>query len=268
MFSAILPSRNSTESTQSTSSTCSERSVRCPTPTYVPPSISFGGPTRPNIELCKPVWEVASTNHTVAVSGEIEVDVSMFRRGQHILPFSIGIHFTRATPLRKTSSDSPPASDSEDEASEYDNFRGEWNQDGPGNYYRRRSFIQIHPRLMVDDICYTKFTIDVPVSLLPPPNDSRVFNVAVKAYELGNPFNVTEPSMARFMVLNQATKRVTPVAMTPKTRLSHIFDDGEDTDDSDADQASLPAPGCGQWKIKRSLSSRIKRASARYIFLF
>ncbi|KAG9046493.1 hypothetical protein FS837_004293 [Tulasnella sp. UAMH 9824] len=192
----------------------------------------------------------------------------MFRRGQHILPFSIGIHFTCATPPRKTSSDSPAASDSEDESYEYDTFRGEWNQDGPGNYYRRRSFIKIHPRLMVDDICYTKFTIDVPVSLLPSPNDSRVFNVAVKAYELGNPFNVTEPSMARFMVLNQATQRVTPVSMTPKTHLSHIFDDSEDTDDSDVDQADRPAPGCGQWKIKRSLSSRIKRASARYIFLF
>ncbi|KAG8954904.1 hypothetical protein FRC04_010388 [Tulasnella sp. 424] len=206
---------------------------------------------------------------TVPVSGEIEVDVSMFRRGQHVLPFSIGIHFTRAaaTPLRKTSSVSPSESDSEDESSEYDTFRGEWNQDGPGNYYRRRSFIKIHPRLMVDDICYTKFTIDVPVSLLPPPNDSRLFNVAVKAYELGNPYNVTEPSMARFMVLNQATTAMAPVTKT-KTRFSDIYDDGEETDDSDAGQAARPTRGCAPWKITRSLSWRIKRTSAPATFRF
>lgn len=114
----------------------------------------------------------------------------MFRRGIHLLPFSIGIHFTS------------PSTSAEPEPENDDIFHGEWNQDGPGNYYRRHSFIQIHPRLVVDDICYVKFTITLPPSILPPPKSSRVFNVEVKAYELGDPYNVTEPSMARFMVLN------------------------------------------------------------------
>ncbi|KAG8906547.1 hypothetical protein FRB99_006661 [Tulasnella sp. 403] len=198
MFPAVLTSRKSAESSRTpypeSCSPVSERSYRhSATFTCLPPSVSYGSPTRPNIELCKPVWEVNSPNQIVSVSGEIEVDISMFRRGDHILPFSIGIHFTCDNPLPCDSQNSDG----------FDDFRGEWNQDGPGNYYRRRSFIVIHPRLVVDDICYVKFTINVPRSLLPQAMESRVFNIAVKAYELGDPYNVTEPSSARFMVLNR-----------------------------------------------------------------
>jgi len=202
MFSTLatlLSPRSSSETARSAVSLSSDRSYRLPSSTYTPPSIVYGSATRPNIELQKPVWEVNGHDQSVFVSGEIEVDMSMFRHGQYILPFSIGIHFTcDGGPLSGNDSDT----DDED-ANSATALRSEWNQDGPGNYYRHQSFIQIKPRVVVDDICHVGFTIAIPQSLLPSPKNSRVYNVAVKAYELGNPFNVTEPSAARFMVLNR-----------------------------------------------------------------
>jgi hypothetical protein len=78
----------------------------------------------------------------------------------------------------------------------------EWNQDGPGNYNRPRSFIRIHQRLVVDLSCFVKFTVYIPPHLLPTPSRCREFNLTVKAYALENAFLTAQPMTAQFMVLN------------------------------------------------------------------
>lgn len=138
------------------------------------------------------------------------MDVSMFQHGPYTLPFSIGVHFTALDSPSAPEVDSDHTDSDEDDvsSSSYSSFKGQWNQDGPGNYYRPQSFIQIYPRVMVDNICSVKFTIHVPSRLLPTQKNSRIYNVSVKAYELGDPDNVTEISSARFMVLNRIPRPI------------------------------------------------------------
>ncbi|KAG9001755.1 hypothetical protein FRB94_013687 [Tulasnella sp. JGI-2019a] len=209
-LSSLLTPRSSCETSRSQDSQMSTRSYRLSSDYYTPPSIFYGSQTRPNIELQKPVWEVNHHDQNVTVSGEIEVDMSMFRRGKHILPFSIGIHFTVVKHPSNADNDSDNTDCDDDDEIKNDpgvSFRGEWNQDGPGNYYRTQSFIQIDPRTIIDDTTsHVQFSIFIPPNLIPAPKTSRVYNVAVKAYELGDPYNVTEPSAARFMVLNRVRR--------------------------------------------------------------
>ncbi|KAG8859532.1 hypothetical protein FRB96_004416 [Tulasnella sp. 330] len=236
-LSTLLTPRSSSETARSVDSQCSStRSYRIPSSNYyAPPSIFYGSPTRPNIEMQKPVWEVNKYNHSVSVCGEIEVDMSMFRHGDHIAPFSIGIYFTVNTP--KINGNDSEDTDSENDSSpsfssdSVTSFRGEWNQDGPGNYYRPQSFIHMEPRMIIDDTtCHVNFSIVIPSHLLPRAKDSRVYNVAVKAYELGDPDNVTEPSAARFMVLNRV-RRATRGGL--ETTAMAMGTDGDDDDDDD-----------------------------------
>lgn len=116
------------------------------------------------------------------ITGEVEVDLSLFiDRDQSLIPYSIGLALT------------------ENDAS---NTIIEWNQDGPGNYNRPKSFIRIHQRLVVDLSCYVKFTIRIPSHLLPAPSRCREFSLVVKTYALENAFLTAEPTSAPFMVFN------------------------------------------------------------------
>ncbi|KAG8853745.1 hypothetical protein FRB96_007999 [Tulasnella sp. 330] len=148
---------------------------------YVPPSSSPGDPFRPTIELDKPVYEINSQSPVCTVSGEIELDTSLFGS----LPYSIGIAFS----VPELNQNKPI----------------EWNQDPRHTpYHRSRSYIQMADRLIVDNTCYLKFKIDVPPSLLPPNGKaSRVYEVDVKCYALDRPELATKPSSVQFMIFNR-----------------------------------------------------------------
>ncbi len=79
--------------------------------------------------------------------------------------------------------------------------RVDWQQDGPTNYHRARSFIRVHPRLIVDRSAFVKVSILVPPQLLPELGQSKTFTVGVKAYALDDAFTATTPVSAPFMVL-------------------------------------------------------------------
>ncbi|KAG8896794.1 hypothetical protein FRB99_008647 [Tulasnella sp. 403] len=148
----------------------------------VPPSTSPGDPFRPSIELTKPVYEIDAKSPMCTVTGEIELDTTMF--GNH--PYSVGIAFMCAEV-----SDKPL----------------EWNQDPTHTpYYRPRSYIQMAQRLIVDNTCFLKFRIDVPPSLLPIGKSSRVYGVDVKCYALDCPDIATKPSSVQFMILNRTAR--------------------------------------------------------------
>ncbi|KAG8921245.1 hypothetical protein FRC01_000344 [Tulasnella sp. 417] len=145
----------------------------------IPPSTSPGDPFRPSVELTKPVYEVDSRSPVCTVTGEIELDTSLFRN----LAYSIGIAFSVPGMSEKPI---------------------EWNQDPVHTPYNRaRSFIQMGDRLIVDDTCYLKFKIDVPPSLFPETQSSRVFSVDVKCYALQRPEVATKPSSVQFMIMNR-----------------------------------------------------------------
>ncbi|KAG8679265.1 hypothetical protein FRC08_017090, partial [Ceratobasidium sp. 394] len=106
-----------------------------------PPSVAFGDARRPCVELHKPVWVIDDTASVATITGEIEVNASLFPRDA---PFAIG--------LELKSSDA--------------SVRSEWNHDGPNN--RPGSFIQLGQRWAVDETVYTTTTLSIPHSLLPP----------------------------------------------------------------------------------------------------
>lgn len=107
-------------------------------------------------------------------TGETEVDTSIFKG----LPYTVGFALKCGDSLL------------------------DWNQDGPGNYYRAKSSIKIQPRLVVDRTCYVKFALVLPRSVCPVPGESRrEFEVEVRAYALDDPDLCTRAT-ARFMVMN------------------------------------------------------------------
>ncbi|KAG8735804.1 hypothetical protein FRC12_017908 [Ceratobasidium sp. 428] len=142
-----------------------------------PPSVSFGDARRPCVELHKPVWVIDNTASISTVTGEIEVDTSLFPRGA---PFAIG--------LELKSNDA--------------NVRSEWNHDGPNN--RPGSFVQLGQRLAVDETVYTTTTLSIPHSLLPASQHSQIFTLSCCAFLLSDPRVKTELSVARFMVVRRA----------------------------------------------------------------
>ncbi|KAG8920120.1 hypothetical protein FRC03_012961 [Tulasnella sp. 419] len=147
---------------------------------HIPPSISWGYTKEPSIQLHRPVWEIDPSSSSCTITGEVELDVSLFTKNAvGCLDYSIGISLSRP---------------------EEDDERIDWNQDGPGNYYRTRSNIHIHPRLVVDNTCYVKFTIRLPSSVLSSA-PGQIYSVGVKAYALDDPFVTTTPATVSFMVL-------------------------------------------------------------------
>ena len=199
----------------------------------------------------------------------------MFRRSiyGHVEPFSICIAFS-------------PVPEHVD-GHEAQDAPTEWNQDPgtPGNYYRWRSYIQISERMMVDDVCYVRFSITVPTEMLPETNKEssspmsrRLFNVSVKAYELSNPDHVTQSSEVRFMVVNwrETTEgSVVKKLMNVETSSTVTLPSSEDSHDSAPLLAKLLSSTCGFWGvkkrkegqtneggIKRTLSLGLKRASS------
>jgi len=136
--------------------------------------VSYTAPRHPTIELGALAYEIKPSMLYCDVTGEIDLDVSMFGG----LQYSIGISLALE-----------------------DGTRLDWNQDGPGNYYRSRSLIRICPRLIVDRSCFVKFTLRIPHELLPLSDSSRVMSVGVKAYALDDPFVTTQPVSASFLLL-------------------------------------------------------------------
>ncbi|KAG8989131.1 hypothetical protein FRB90_002386 [Tulasnella sp. 427] len=139
-----------------------------------PPSMSYGEFGQASLELDAPVTQLGPTEQYCTSTGETEVDTSVFK-GR---PYTIGF------------------------ALKHDNQLVDWNQDGPGNYYRPKSLIRIQPRLVVDRTCYVKFALLLPRSICPGPGESRrEFEVEVRAYALDDPDLCTRAT-ARFMVMN------------------------------------------------------------------
>lgn len=139
-----------------------------------PPSMSYGGPGQASIELDAPVTQLSPTEQYCTATGETEVDTSIFKG----LPYTVGFALKCGDSLL------------------------DWNQDGPGNYYRAKSSIKIQPRLVVDRTCYVKFALVLPRSVCPVPGESRrEFEVEVRAYALDDPDLCTRAT-ARFMVMN------------------------------------------------------------------
>ncbi|KAG9127698.1 hypothetical protein FRC07_010771 [Ceratobasidium sp. 392] len=178
-----------------------------------PPSVSFGDSRRPCVELHKPVWVIDDTASFATVTGEIEVDTSLFPRDS---PFAIG--------LELKSSDT--------------SVRSEWNHDGPNN--RPSSFVQIGQRLAVgtflpsppassaniyglfleyaDETVYTTTTLTIPHSLLPASQHSQVFTLSCCAFLLSDPRVKTELSVAKFMVVRRA-----PATLVPTSPTSEVY---------------------------------------------
>ncbi|KAF8609785.1 hypothetical protein BDV93DRAFT_518536 [Ceratobasidium sp. AG-I] len=150
-----------------------------------PPSVSFGDVHHPSVELHKPVWVIDSDCFEATVTGEIEVNTSLFPRGA---AFAIGIELK-----------SP------------DSSRSEWNHDGPNN--RPSSFIQLAQRLTVDETAFTTVTLSIPQTLLPASQQSRVFTLSCCAFLLSDPRVKTEMSVAKFMVVRRAPAAPTPVTI-------------------------------------------------------
>ncbi|KAG8745363.1 hypothetical protein FRC10_008222 [Ceratobasidium sp. 414] len=157
-----------------------------------PPSVSFGDARRPCVELQKPVWVIDDTASIATITGEIEVNASLFPRNA---PFAIG--------LELKSSDT--------------SVRSEWNHDGPNN--RPGSFIQLGQRwavvvLNLDETVYTTTTLSIPHSLLPSSQHSQVFTLSCCAFLLADPRVKTELSVARFMVVRRAPPTLAPAPST------------------------------------------------------
>ncbi|QRV75916.1 formin-like region domain protein [Ceratobasidium sp. AG-Ba] len=151
---------------------------------HQPPSVSFGDARRPCVELHKPVWVIDDTESIATVTGEIEVNTSLF---PHDAPFAVG--------LELKSSDA--------------SARSEWNHDGPNN--RPGSFVQIGQRLSVDDTVYTTVTLSIPHALLPSSQHNRVFTLSCCAFLLSDPRVKTELSVAKFMIVRRAPPVLAPV---------------------------------------------------------
>lgn len=152
--------------------------------TLEPRTVSFEDSRRPCVELHKPVWVVDYDCHEAVVTGEIEVNTSVFPRGA---PFAIGVEL-------KSPADST--------------WGSEWNHDGPNG--RPGSFIQLGQRLAVDESAFTTITLSIPRALLPAPQHGRVFILSCCAFLLDDPRIKSETAVAKFMVVRRAPSSCAP----------------------------------------------------------
>ncbi|KAJ1310955.1 hypothetical protein OPQ81_009466 [Rhizoctonia solani] len=161
--------------------------------TLQPPSVALGDARRPCVELHKPVWVIEYDSDEVTITGEIEVDTSLF---PHHADFAIGVELKSPTGLGSNSI-----------------WRSEWNHDGPNN--RPASFIQLGQRLTVDESAYTNVTMRLPRALLPASQQSRVFTLSCCAFLVDDPRIKSEMNVAKFMVVRKAAPApVVPEAPT------------------------------------------------------
>ncbi|CAE6424442.1 hypothetical protein RSOLAG1IB_02931 [Rhizoctonia solani AG-1 IB] len=159
--------------------------------TLQPPSVALGDARRPCVELHKPVWVIDYDSNEVTITGEIEVDTSLFARHAE---FAIGVELRSPTGLGSSS-----------------NWRSEWNHDGPNN--RPNSFIQLGQRLTVDESAYTTVTVRLPRALLPASQQSRVFTLSCCAFSVDDPRVKSEVNIAKFMVVRKAAPIPVPVVV-------------------------------------------------------
>ncbi|CAE7173535.1 unnamed protein product [Rhizoctonia solani] len=150
--------------------------------TLQPPSVALGDSRRPCVELHKPVWVVDYDSDEATITGEIEVDTSLF---PHHADFAIGVELKSPT---------GPGSST---------IWSEWNHDGPNN--RPTSFIQLGQRLTVDESAYTTVRMNLPRALLPASQQSRVFTLSCCAFLVDDPRVKSEVNVAKFMVVRKAT---------------------------------------------------------------
>ncbi|CAE6470235.1 unnamed protein product [Rhizoctonia solani] len=149
--------------------------------TLQPPSVALGDSRRPCVELHKPVWVIDHNSDEATVTGEIEVDTSLFPCHA---AFAIGVELRSPTGLGSSI------------------WRSEWNHDGPNN--RPASFIQLGQRLTVDESAYTTVTMRLPRVLLPASQQSRVFTLSCCAFLVDDPRVKSEMNVAKFMVVRKA----------------------------------------------------------------
>ncbi|CAE6403555.1 unnamed protein product [Rhizoctonia solani] len=162
--------------------------------TLQPPSVALGDSRRPCVELHKPVWVIDYDSDEATITGEIEVDTSLF---PHHADFAIGVELKSPTGLGSSSI-----------------WRSEWNHDGPNN--RPASFIQLGQRLTVDESAYTNVTMRLPRALLPASQQSRVFTLSCCAFLVDDPRVKSEMNVAKFMVVRKAAPApVAPAVPVP-----------------------------------------------------